>query len=45
MNKDFINKKLALLKKDNQKTFADLAEPLAKMLEKGEAKKVKQISS
>jgi hypothetical protein len=43
MNKDFINAKLALLKKDNQKTFADLAEPLAKMLEKGEAKKVVKI--
>ena len=45
MNKDFINKKLELLKKDKQQTFADLAEPLAKMVENGEAKKVVKVPS
>ncbi len=43
--KQFITKKLEFLKKDNQKTFSDLAEPLAKMLEKGEASKVVKVPS
>ncbi len=43
MNKDFILNKLALLKKDNQQTFSELAEPLVKMLENGEATKIVKV--
>ncbi len=36
---------MALLKKDNQQTFSELAEPLAKMLENGEATKIVKVPS
>ncbi len=45
MNKNFINNKLKLLKKDNQNLFSGLAEPLAKMVENGEVSKVVKIPS
>ncbi|MGH1486967.1 MAG: hypothetical protein ACRBCI_12165 [Cellvibrionaceae bacterium] len=42
---DFVNSKLNFLKKDKQAVFSELAEPLAKMVESGEATNIVKIPS
>jgi hypothetical protein len=41
--KDFILSKLKLAKQDKQKTFSNLSEPLAKMIEKDEASEIVKV--